>query len=127
MKHKALIVSIKGIRLSKKEEVLFAKEKPWGVILFKRNLKSVKQIKSLIFRIKYLTKRRFPIIDEEGENVSRLKDIINHKYQQFFCNLLKKMKLCTKNLQNYITLKQNFEKFRYKYYTIPVLDVLRKK
>ena len=49
MKHKALIVSIKGIRLSKKEEVLFAKEKPWGVILFKRNLKSVKQIKSLMY------------------------------------------------------------------------------
>ena len=44
MKGKALIISLKGKKLSKKEEILLSKEKPWGVILFKRNLKSLKQI-----------------------------------------------------------------------------------
>ncbi len=131
MKYKALIVSIKGIRLSKKEEVLFAKEKPWGVILFKRNLKSVKQIKSLIFRIKYLTKNiRFPIIvDEEGENVSRLKDIINHKVSaNFFGNLLEKDEtLCLKIYKHYITsISKTLKNLGININTIPVLDVLRK-
>ena len=80
MKFKALIVSLNGIKLSKKEEMLLSKEKPWGVILFKRNLKSLNQIKNLTSRIKKVTKNKnFPIIiDEEGKNVSRLKDIINH-------------------------------------------------
>ena len=39
MKIKALIVSIKGTRLTKLEKILLAKEKPWGIILFKRNIK----------------------------------------------------------------------------------------
>ena len=80
MKFKALIVSLNGIKLSKKEEMLLSKEKPWGVILFKRNLKSLNQIKNLTSKIKKVTKNKhFPIlIDEEGNNVSRLKDIINH-------------------------------------------------
>ena len=128
MKHKALIVSIKGIRLSKKKKFT-AKEKPWGVILFKRNLKSVKQIKSLIFRIKYLTKNiRFPIIvDEEGENVSRLKDIINHKVSANFGNLLEKDEtLCLKFKTLHNFHKQNFENLGININTIPVLDVLRK-
>ena len=47
MKCKALIISIKGTKLSKMEKILLSKEKPWGVILFKRNLKSFNQIKNL--------------------------------------------------------------------------------
>ena len=47
MKRKALIISLKGQKLSKKEKILLAKEKPWGVILFKRNLKSINQIKKI--------------------------------------------------------------------------------
>ena len=72
MKRKALIISIKGIKLSTMEKKLLSKEKPWGVILFKRNLKSFKQIKKLTSTIRSLTKdRKFPIIiDEEGLKVS---------------------------------------------------------
>ena len=40
MKKKAIIISIRGYQLSNKEKILLAKEKPWGLILFKRNIKS---------------------------------------------------------------------------------------
>ena len=90
MKHKAIIVSIKGVKLSYKESILLSKEKPWGIILFKRNLKSLKQIKKLIAKIKYLTKnKKFPImIDEEGSTVTRLRNLINHNITaNYFGNL----------------------------------------
>ena len=89
MKKKALIVSIKGTKLTKMERVLFSKEKPWGTILFKRNLKSIDQIRYLISQIKKLTKNsKFPImVDEEGSSVSRLKDIINHNFNANFLEI----------------------------------------
>ena len=71
MKKKAVIISIKSYKLSKNEESLFYKEKPWGLILFKRNIKSFEQLKNLINLIRRLTKdKNFPImIDEEGPTV----------------------------------------------------------
>ena len=48
MRKKAIIVSIKSKTLTKKEKLLLSKEKPWGLILFKRNIKSIDQIKNLI-------------------------------------------------------------------------------
>ena len=93
MRYKALIVSIKGTKLSKKERILIAKYQPWGVILFKRNLKKISQIKSLIFNIKKLARnKKFPIIiDEEGGSVSRLSGLINHDISAyFFGNLFSK-------------------------------------
>ena len=63
MKLKALIISIKGTKLSKSEKIILSKKKPWGIILFKRNLKSNNQIKKLTSEIKRLTKNnKFPII-----------------------------------------------------------------
>ena len=91
MKKKAIIISIKGYKLSKKEKLLLSKEKPWGLILFKRNIKSFNQIKKLIKRYKKITKdNKFPIlIDEEGLKVSRLKNILNHNINaNFFGNLI---------------------------------------
>ena len=41
---KAIIVGIKSTILSKKEKFFLNKYKPWGVILFSRNLKKFKQI-----------------------------------------------------------------------------------
>ena len=89
MKKKALIISLNGTKLSKMEKILLSKEKPWGVILFKRNLKSVKQIKNLTTNIRYLTNdAKFPIIiDEEGEKVSRLRNIINHGISASFLEI----------------------------------------
>ena len=46
MNRKAAIISIKGTKLSSLEKSLLKKEKPWGVILFKRNIVSFKQTTS---------------------------------------------------------------------------------
>ena len=75
---------------------LLSKEKPWGVILFKRNLKSLNQIKNLNNEIKVLTKNKnFPIIiDEEGEKVSRLKILLITIFLlNFFGTLYKRIKI----------------------------------
>ena len=85
-KKKAIIISIKGLRLTTKEKLLLSNEGPWGIILFKRNIKSFTQIQSLIKDIKKLTKNKnFPIlIDEEGSTVTRLSNIINHNISANF-------------------------------------------
>ena len=74
MIRKAAIISISGISLSLDEINIFKKEKPWGVILFKRNISSEKQLKKLTSFIKKIMKdKNYPIlIDEEGGKVTRL-------------------------------------------------------
>ena len=57
MKCKALIISIKGTKLSKKK-ITFIKRKAVGYYSFKRNLKSFKQIKKLTSEIKKFTKNK---------------------------------------------------------------------
>jgi len=131
MKLKAIIISIKGTKLSNKEKKLLNKEKPWGIILFKRNLKSITQIKHLTASIKKYTKnKKFPIlIDEEGSTVSRLANIINHKVNaSFFGYLFKKdYNFCEKIFKNYInSLAKILNELGININTIPVLDTLRK-
>ena len=50
-KRRAFIVGIKSLQLSKNEINFLRKYKPWGVILFLRNIKSIKQAKSLSINI----------------------------------------------------------------------------
>ena len=71
MKRKALITSISGTILSQKESNLFKVHKPWGIILFKRNIKNFDQTKKLIKSIKYtFNDKNYPIlIDDEGGTV----------------------------------------------------------
>ena len=130
MRKKAIIISIKGITLTKKEKILLSEEKPWGLILFKRNIKSISQIKYLIKDIKKFTKnRKFPIlIDEEGSTVTRLKGIINHNFEaNYFGKLYKSNKKIALTLyKNYLkTLCNNLKNVGININTIPVLDVLR--
>ena len=130
MKKKALIISIKGFRLSPKERILLSKEKPWGLILFKRNIKSFDQIKKLIISIKKYTKdKKFPIlIDEEGLSVSRLSNIISHNVNaNFFGNLYKvNPKIALKIYEIYLeSLCTNLKSIGINFNTVPVLDVLR--
>ena len=130
MKCKALIMSLSGTELSKMEKTILSKEKPWGVILFKRNLKSFNQIKNLTSKIRKLTKnKKFPIIiDEEGENVSRLKNIIKHNISaNFFGKLYNENKtLCLNLFKHYIfSLSKTLKMLGINVNTIPVLDVLR--
>jgi len=52
MIRKAAIVSISGLTLTKKEKIIIKLEKPWGIILFKRNILSKNQLINLIKNIK---------------------------------------------------------------------------
>ncbi len=131
MKKKAIIISIKRTKLSGKEKILLAKENPWGLILFKRNIESLEQVKRLIKDIKKITKdKRFPIIiDEEGLSVSRLKNILNHDFDANYFGKLYKLnrKVSLKLYKNYlISLCKKLKKIGININTIPVLDVLRR-
>ena len=76
---KSFITGIKSITLSKKEINFLKINKPWGIILFSRNIKSLKQTKKLTDHIKLIfNDRQYPIlIDQEGGRVNRFKDIFN--------------------------------------------------
>ena len=130
---KAIIVGLSSLKLKKKEKKFLIKNKPWGVILFSRNIKDINQAKRLVEEIKEcFNDNLYPIlIDEEGGSVSRLKKIIDTSNftAKYFADL-------------YLTNKKKF----YLYYeiyinsissilnnigininTVPVLDIVRKK
>tara|TARA_Y100000590_G_scaffold171790_1_gene196468 strand:- start:643 stop:1596 length:954 start_codon:yes stop_codon:yes gene_type:complete len=92
--YRAFICGIKGKYLSKNEIFFLKKYKPWGIILFSRNINSFDQTKSLIKSIKKIFKNKnYPIIiDEEGGRVSRLKKFIDNSIfsAKFFGDLYKK-------------------------------------
>ena len=131
MKKKAIIISIKGYDLSIKEQKLIANEKPWGLILFKRNIKSLKQVIKLIKRIRKFSKdKKFPIlIDEEGESVTRIAKIIDHNVsQKLFGDIFAyNPKISLVSYKNYINhLCRLLKKIGININTVPVLDVIRK-
>ena len=76
---KAFITGISSTYLKKNEINFLKTHKPWGVVLFSRNINNFDQTKKLINKIKSLFHdNRYPIlIDEEGGRVSRLKKIID--------------------------------------------------
>jgi len=94
---KAFIVGIKSFKLSSKEKFFLKKYKPWGVILFSRNIKSIKQTKALTDNIKKIFKdKKYPIlIDQEGGRVNRLNKIItfDNLTSEYFGNLFEKDKM----------------------------------
>ena len=62
MIRKAVIVSIAGPYLTKIEIDILKKEKPWGIILFRRNILSENQLTNLTKKIKRIMKdKKFPI------------------------------------------------------------------
>ena len=131
MKKKAIIVSIKSLKLTNKEKLLLSNENPWGLILFKRNIKSLKQIRFLVENIKKITKdKNFPIlIDEEGATVSRLSNVITHDISsRYFGDLyLINKELSTQIYKIYLnSLCKILKNIGININTIPVLDVLRK-
>ena len=84
MKRKAIITSINGPYLTPRERNLIKHEHPWGLIIFKRNIKNMVQLKRLIKDIKKAANNsKFPIlIDEEGGTVSRLTKVIKNDVSQ---------------------------------------------
>ena len=133
MNRKAVIFGISGYKLKKNEKLLLKETKPWGIILFSRNIKNLSQLKSLINDIKKtLNHKKYPIlIDVEGGKVSRLNKIIDlsNFSQNYFANLYKKnKKLFTIHYKIYINTVCNiFKRVGININTVPVLDVRRKK
>ena len=76
---KSFITGIKSTTLSIKEKKFLQKYKPWGVILFSRNIKSLRQAKKLTDQIRRIFKdKNYPIlIDQEGGRVNRLRKFFN--------------------------------------------------
>ena len=79
-KTRAFICGISGHNLKKSEVSFLKKYKPWGIILFSRNIKSINQVQKLTGSIKKIFKNsNYPIlIDEEGGRVSRLRKFIDN-------------------------------------------------
>tara|TARA_A100000164_G_scaffold78366_1_gene66134 strand:- start:616 stop:1569 length:954 start_codon:yes stop_codon:yes gene_type:complete len=132
-KRRSFIIGIKSYKLSSREKKFLKLYKPWGVILFSRNIKSIKQCSILTNSIRDIFKDKFyPIlIDEEGGKVSRLSKIINTSVfkAQFFGDLF----LSNKNKFNTYS-KVYIEQMSYllkqmgiNINTVPVLDVRRTK
>ena len=70
MNRKAVIFGVKGYQLSKKEKSFFKKTKPWGIILFSRNIKNFSQLKCLINDIKKYAQVVVNEVEIAKENVS---------------------------------------------------------
>ena len=87
---RSFIIGIKSTKLSSKEKIFLKKYKPWGVILFTRNIKNIEQTFKLSSSIrKIFNDKRYPIlIDQEGGRVNRLKNIISFENltSEFFGN-----------------------------------------
>ena len=59
---RSFITGIKGTKLNKKEVNFLKKYKPWGIILFSRNIKTISQTKKLTHQIKSIFKdKNYPI------------------------------------------------------------------
>ena len=134
MNRKAIIFGIKGYKLSINEKRLFKRSKPWGIILFSRNVKSIDQVKKLVTDIKKtINDKRCPIlIDQEGGKVCRLNKIIDLSIfsQDHFGRLFNKKNnnLISYYYEIYInSISEILKDIGININTAPVLDVRRKK
>jgi len=133
MNRKAVIFGLSGYKLTAEEKKILKKEKPWGVILFSRNINDLYQLKKLINNIKTIAKdKKYPIlIDQEGGKVSRLNKIVDLSVfsQEFFGKLYNKDKtLFYYYYKIYLTkVCDLFNKVGININTVPVLDIKRKK
>jgi beta-N-acetylhexosaminidase len=127
---RSFITGIKGIKLTNYEIKFLSKYKPWGVILFSRNLKNINQIKDLTKNIKKIFKdKNYPImIDQEGGRVNRLSKLISLDVftSEYFGKLYKNDKK-----KFYVIYKFFIDKTSYllsqlgiNINTVPVLDLL---
>ena len=105
-RRRAFIIGIKSTKLLSKEKDFLKKYKPWGVILFSRNIKNINQTYKLTSSIRKIFKdSKYPIlIDQEGGRVNRLKDIIN------FENLTAEF-FGRKYINNFLEFKSFFKLF----------------
>ena len=126
---RSFITGIKGTKLNIKEKKFLKKFKPWGIILFSRNIKNYYQTRKLTDNIKKIFKdNKYPIlIDQEGGQVNRLKYLIS--FDNFTSEFFGKIYLKDKKKFN-IIYKLFIDKTSYllnflgiNINTVPVLDL----
>ncbi len=79
---KAMILGCAGHRITAREAALFAAERPWGLILFARNIGDAAQVAELTAHFRDLVGRPdAPVfIDQEGGRVQRIRAPIARRY-----------------------------------------------
>ena len=129
---RCFITGLRTTVLLQKEKKFLKKYKPWGIILFSRNIKSIDQTKKLTDDVKKIfNDKKYPIlIDHEGGRINRLKNFIetSHFSGEFFGKLYKK------NIKKFGIYYKIFvqksaylmDKMGININTLPVLDVRRK-
>tara|TARA_B100001057_G_scaffold405429_1_gene418375 strand:- start:1740 stop:2687 length:948 start_codon:yes stop_codon:yes gene_type:complete len=126
---RSFIVGIKSTKLLRKEKIFLKKFRPWGVILFTRNIRNIKQTYKLTLSIRKLFKdTNYPIlVDQEGGRVNRLKNIISFENftSEFFGNIYKKNNKEFKFLYKLFIDKTSFllKLMGININTVPVLDL----
>ena len=129
---RALIVGIRSLKLNSNERIFLKKYKPWGVILFSRNIKSIKQTRNLTDSIRKIFKdKNYPIlIDQEGGRVNRLSKIISfdNLTSEYFGNLYEKDKLKLDIIYKLFIDKTSYllKSIGANINTVPVLDLKTK-
>ena len=130
---RCFITGLRSTVLLQKEKKFLKKYKPWGIILFSRNIKSIDQTKMLTDDVKKIfNDKKYPIlIDHEGGRINRLKNFIetSHFSGEFFGKLYKKN---IKKFDIYYKIfaqKSSYlmDKMGININILPVLDVRRKK
>ena len=130
---KSFIIGLKSTSLKNYEKNFLKREKPWGVILFSRNIKNLRQTKNLIKQIKSCFKdKNYPIlIDQEGGRVSRLSNILSTDFfsSKYFGDLYKSnYKQFLLHYKIYInSISSILNSVGININTVPLLDVVRNK
>ena len=122
-----IIVSIKKTNLSTIEKKNILMYKPFGIILFSRNINNFEQIKNLVSSIKSLSKKTKILIDQEGGIVNRFKNFPEFEFRDNFDlykiyakypSLAKQLVYLKSFITNYYLIRLGID-----VNTIPVLDM----
>ena len=126
------IFGIKSHFLSENEVFFIKTHKPYGIIIFERNIVSLNQIKQLIKHIKSLVKYNIKIIvDHEGGSINRFNKIFSQKKYsaEYFGKIYKKNnKIFLKEINYFLNFNINlFNYLGVNIVAYPVLDILYQK
>lgn len=79
---KAMILGCGGLELTDEERILYAAERPWGFILFARNISERNQISDLVAALRECVSRPDApvLIDQEGGRVQRIRPPLAPSY-----------------------------------------------
>ncbi len=131
MKTHAIIFGISGYKLNLQEISFFKKYKPWGIILFSRNIDNLEQVRNLTSSIRNIFKdNNFPIlIDQEGGKVNRFRKIINlDRYSaKYFGDIYNNKKIFYSKFNKFLKINSSILKYcGININTVPVLDLFNK-